>query len=429
MRSATIRTFILVAALLMAVIISLQVHWMVKIYAFHENEFNTSVVKSVRGVYEDLENLNKPSAVPTRLHTLVEKPSSNSYIFKAALIPNKDSLSYYLSNELEDFSVFTDCEVAVYNQSLNKYQYQFYLPAAGSGSTTDTVFNLQPIQKNYHYVYLFFPHRHRYILMQMGNWIVASALLLLLLVGFAAALYYFFKQKFLVEIQKDFIQNVTHEFSTPLSVIELATESMEKSATQLQPEKMQKNIMSIQYQTDYLKKHIANLINTVVADKYNMAMASDEVIPNELLKRAAAQLEPLLVKKSGNIQWELEEDNEIIEADTENIYLAFFNIISNAIKYSTTPVVIIKTAIEGNKYVVSIKDNGIGIETAQQKSIFKKFYRVQNGNIHTVKGLGLGLYFTKKVIDGHHGTITVNSIPGIGTEFKIELPVTQHKNG
>jgi len=426
MRSATIRFFILIAAILIAVIIGLQVHWMAKTYAFHENEFNTSVVKSVRGIYEDLAIDEVPSA---NLHSLVEKPSANTWLFRIDSIPGEDSLSYYLASEFEDFDVFTGCKAAVYNGKGKKYEYQFYIPAAGSRFTIDTIFNLPPIKKNYSYVYLFFPHRHRYILLQMRSWVIASCLLLLLLVGFAAALYYFFKQKFLVEIQRDFIQNVTHEFSTPLSVIELATESMEKSVNQSQPERLLKNITSVQYQTDYLKKHISNLINTVVADKYNMSLAKDIVSPDELLKKAVAQLEPLLSKKSGLIEWHLEKEAKTIEADAENIYLVFFNIISNAIKYSATPLVIIKTGSEGNKYFVSIKDNGIGIEMSEHRKIFKKFYRVQNGNVHNVKGLGLGLYFAKKVIDGHHGTISVNSLPGIGTEFKIELPVTQNKNG
>lgn len=426
MRSSTIRFFILAAAILMAVIIGLQLHWMSKIYAFHENEFNTSVVKSVRGMYEDLALDAVPSA---SLHTLVEKPGNNTWLFKIDTIPGRDSLSYYLASEFEDFNVFTDCKVAVYNEKEAVFHYQFYIPAAGSGTTADTLFNLPAIKKNYSYVYLFFPHRNRYILMQMQNWILASCLLLLLLIGFAAALYYFFKQKFLVEIQRDFIQNVTHEFSTPLSVIELATESMEKSVNPLQPERIQKNITSIQYQADYLKKHISNLINTVVADNYNMALQKSTVVPNELLKKAVAQLEPLLSKKSGSISWQLEAGNTSIQADAENIYLAFFNIISNAIKYSPSPAVEIKTDTEGNKYCIRIKDNGIGIDMAEQKNIFKKFYRVQDGNVHNVKGLGLGLYFTKKVIDGHHGAITINSRPGAGTAFTIELPLTPIKNG
>jgi two-component system phosphate regulon sensor histidine kinase PhoR len=257
----------------------------------------------------------------------------------------------------------------------------------------------------------------------MRNWIYASATLLLLLIGFSFAIYYFFKQKFLVDVQKDFINNVTHEFSTPLSVIELSVDGLEKPAILTQPDKHDKYLKAIKYQSDYLKKHISNLVNTVVAGKYHFGLKESAVVPNEMLKKATAQLEPLLTKKNGTVEWQLEEKNSTLFADEENLYLALFNIINNAIKYSAIPKIIITSFVKDNKYTISIKDNGSGIESSQLKKIFKKFYRVQQGNIHSVKGLGLGLYFARKVIDGHKGHIFVNSIPGIGTEFRIELPL------
>jgi two-component system phosphate regulon sensor histidine kinase PhoR len=257
----------------------------------------------------------------------------------------------------------------------------------------------------------------------MTGWIVSSALLLLVLLGFAASLYYFFKQKFLVEIQKDFINNVTHEFSTPLSVIELSVDGLEKPAAHANQEKQQKYINAIRYQADYLNNHISNLVKTVIADQYQFVLRMKPVVPNELLKKVIAQLEPLLNKKAGIVEWDLDEENSSIMADEENLYLAFFNIINNAIKYSSQPKIIISTVKNSHKYIISIKDNGAGMESSEYKKIFKKFYRVQNGNVHNAKGLGLGLYFTKKVIDGHHGKIDVQSLPGIGTEFKIELPL------
>ena len=135
------------------------------------------------------------------------------------------------------------------------------------------------------------------------------------------------------------------------------------------------------------------------------------------------QLDTFLTKKNGAVSLHLEDENLQLQADEENLYLAFFNIISNAIKYSAQPNVLISTNRENSHYLISIKDNGTGIDPSEQKKIFKKFYRTQNGNVHSAKGLGLGLYFTKKVIDGHDGHIYVQSIPGIGTEFKIELPL------
>jgi len=420
MRSNTIRLFILIASLLIAIIIAVQLYWLNKTYTFEKTEFNTSVIKSIRGVYEDLPLLYESTE---KLQSLIEKTDANSYLFRVDSIPAKDSLILYMHNELESFDIFTDGKLSVYDNTKNKYVYDAYLPSAGSGYKNDTTLTSPLVQKNYSYTYLYFPHRNKYIIEQMTGWIVSSALLLLVLLGFAASLYYFFKQKFLVEIQKDFINNVTHEFSTPLSVIELSVDGLEKPATHVNLEKQQKFINAIRYQSDYLKNHISNLVKTVVADQYQFVLKMKPVVPNELLKKVIAQLEPLLNKKAGVVEWDLDEENSSILADEENLYLSLFNIINNAIKYSAQPKIIIATVKNSYKYTISIKDNGAGMESSEYKKIFKKFYRVQNGNVHNTKGLGLGLYFTKKVIDGHHGKIDVHSLPGIGTEFKIELPL------
>ena len=420
MRSNTIRLFILIASLLIAAIIVVQVYWLNKTYTYEKNEFNTSVIKSIRGVYEDLPLLYESSE---KLQTLIEKVDADSYLFRSDSLPPKDSLVLYVHNEMEDFDIFTDCKLAAYDHKMNRYTYDAYLPSAGSSKTMDTSIVLPHIEKNYSYVYLFFPHRNKYIISQMTSWLVSSVVLLLVLIGFAASLYYFFKQKFLVEIQRDFINNVTHEFSTPLSVIELSVDGLSKPADKTNPDKQEKYVSAIRFQADYLKNHISNLITTVVTDDYSFELNLAPVVPNDLLKRAATQLEPLLSKKNGVIVWDLEETDHELPADEENLYLAIFNIVNNAIKYSSHPKIIISTIKDASKYTISIKDNGVGIQPQELKKIFKKFYRVHNGNVHTVKGLGLGLYFTKRVIDHHHGKIDVQSLPGIGTEFKIELPL------
>ena len=420
MRSNTIRLFILIASLLIAIIIAVQVYWLNKTYTFEKTGFNTSVIKSIRGVYEDLPLLYESSE---KLQSLIEKTDADSYLFRVDSIPPKDSLVFYMHNELEGFDIFTDGKLSIYDHIKNNRVYDAYLPSAGSGYSNDPTIVLPIIQKDYSYAYLYFPHRNKYIISQMTGWIVSSGLLLLVLIGFGASLYYFFKQKFLVEVQKDFINNVTHEFSTPLSVIELSVDGLNKPATQVNQEKQQKFINAIRYQSEYLKNHISNLVKTVVADQYQFVLKVKPVVPNELLKKVIAQLEPLLGKKSGVVEWDLDEENGNIMADEENLYLAFFNIINNAIKYSSQPKIIISTIKNSYKYTISIKDNGAGIEASEYKKIFKKFYRVQNGNVHNSKGLGLGLYFTKKVVDGHHGKVEVHSLPGIGTEFKIELPL------
>ena len=420
MRSSTTRILILSLSIVIAAIVGLQLHWLQKTYAFETNEFSTSAIKSIRGLYEDIDMATDPGG---RFNTMISRPNADSYIFRVDNIPNRDSLSYYLMNEFDDFNVYTDCRIAVYDHKSGKYTYTAYLAAAGSSGKDSLNVNLPVYKNDFSYVLLNFPDRNNYILNQMNAWILTSALVLLLLTCFAFSIYYFFKQKFFNEIQKDFINNITHEFSTPLTVIELSTEALERPSVLSQPDKVAKYTKSISNQAEYLKKHIQTLMKTVVADNHTFALDKTSVVPNTLIRQAVSQLEPIVIEKKGAFVLQLEQGDVAIQADYDNLYLAFFNIINNALKYSPEPKILIETHANTNHYYIVVKDNGIGIEQDDIKKIFKKFYRAQKGNLHNVKGLGLGLYFTKKVIDLHKGSISVQSIPDVGTEFKIEVPL------
>lgn len=294
MRSTTARLIIVIAAMLIAIIIAVQVHWLNRTYAYERNEFNTSVLKAIRGVYEDLPLLYN-SSIP--LDSLAEKHTESTFLFRIDSIPPRDSLLTHLSTELEDFHVFTDYKVAVYNAGQRKYLYQDYVSADATKNNMDNVARLPEIKRNFNYVHIYFPNRNKYIIGEMKNWIYASVALLVVLISFSFAIYYFLKQKFLMEIQKDFINNVTHEFSTPLSVIDLSVDGLEKPSILTQPEKYEKYLMAIKYQSEYLKKHIGNLVSTVVAGNYHFGLLKSPVVPNNLLRKAVAQLEPLLAKK------------------------------------------------------------------------------------------------------------------------------------
>jgi len=420
MRSSATRLLILITTILIAVIIGFQVHWLSKTYSFEKNEFNTSVLKSIRGLYEDL-NLSDETGF--QFNNLIVHPTDNVFIFKVDDAPHKDSLMKALISEFDDFKVYTGCKVAVYDDSTRKYLYEQYIPNAASFHS-DSVAIDAPLQNvNYAYIYLDFPNRNQYIISNMTSWIFTSVLLLVLLIGLGASIYYLYRQKFLNDIQKDFINNVTHEFSTPLTVIDLSTDALQKPGIAANPDKYEKYVASIKYQNEYLKKHIQTLVKTVVTESYHLTLDKSTVHPNELIKRAIMQLEPIVAQKNGKIIFDPEDADDSIFADSDNLYLAIFNVINNAVKYAEVPKILITTGQQNLKYFISVKDNGIGIAPGEQQKIFKKFYRAQSGNVHTAKGLGLGLYFVKKIIELHHGQIEVNSVEAIGTEFKIILPI------
>jgi two-component system phosphate regulon sensor histidine kinase PhoR len=190
------------------------------------------------------------------------------------------------------------------------------------------------------------------------------------------------------------------------------------------PEKLEKYTSLMKTQTDYLHQHIENLVKVIKTNKAALRIDKEEVNPGELIHHAIEQLQFQAEEKNAIIELKLDPANPSIRADKNSLYIVLLNLISNAIKYASKPRILINTNFNHKQYYISIKDNGTGIDKKFIRKLFRKFYRVPSGDLHNTKGLGLGLYFVQKIVVAHGGKIIVNSIPGIGTEFKIVLPAT-----
>jgi two-component system, OmpR family, phosphate regulon sensor histidine kinase PhoR len=421
MRSSTLKWMVFVSALLVATIITVQLYWLNKIYSFEQRQFNNSVVKSIRGLLEDVQLDDHAGA---DFQKFIEHPSSNSFLIRIEDIPEKDSLIFYLGSELQYFGVLADCILAVYDKKSGKYIYEEYLPAAASHHPLKTESHVPIIHKQYHYIQMYFPHREQYIISQLKFWIIAASLLLLVLVAFSASLFYLYQQKTLNEVQKDFVNNFTHEFKTPLAVIKIASDVLISPSIGQQQEKMKRYATIVKEQTEHLQFQVERLLRTATSDKQSLQLDKKNIAVNEVIQEVLHQVEPMMAEKKVKVDLDLEESDSKIKADRKHIAMVLVNLIENAVKYSREPHVIIKTSSGNDDYSISIKDNGVGIEKKYIRHLFKRFFRVPTGDVHNVKGFGLGLNFVKKVVDGHHGKIIVNSLPGIGTEFKIMLPKT-----
>ena len=406
--------------IIIALIIATQLLWLKRVYTLQEQQFNAGVVKSIRGLFEDVKIADNPQF---QVKQIVEVIDPNTYLVKLNAIPQQDSLYQHLSNEFEDFDVWTDCNVGVYSNYKSDFIYQFYLSTAASRFPQNNAVKLSPLKRNYSYLLLSFPHRSKYIIHEMLFWIITAVLLLLVLIGLSISLIYLYKQKFLNELQKDFVNNFTHEFKTPLAVMKIASEVLIRPAIISQPERLLKYGTVIKEQTEHLESQVDRLLNTVSGDNKYITVNKQRCSVNELVRQAIDQLEPLIDNKNAQVYFTPNLKTDIIYADRVHLQLVIVNLIENAIKYSSSdPYISIEVTKEDSHIGISIKDKGIGIDEKNFKYLFKKFYRVPTGNIHQVSGFGLGLNFVKKIIDAHDGKISVKSVPGVGTEFKILLP-------
>ena len=242
------------------------------------------------------------------------------------------------------------------------------------------------------------------------------------LIFFAYSISTILKQKRLSDIKNDFINNMTHELKTPISTIGLSSEMLMKG-TVSEKEDIQRYAGVIFKENKRLQKQVERVLNVAKLDKEKVELKTEEINFHELLEEAKDTFEFNQMTHGGTIKLDLKAENDLIRVDAVHIGNVIYNLLDNAVKYcKDQPTIVLSTWNDKKGIYFEISDNGIGIKREYQKMIFDKFYRVSTGNLHDVKGFGLGLYYVKLVVEEHNGTIEVRSIPGKGTAFKIWLP-------
>jgi two-component system, OmpR family, phosphate regulon sensor histidine kinase PhoR len=309
-----------------------------------------------------------------------------------------------------------------YDTAQKKYVAEQYIDLPDSYFPSTGEKELKSYERDYPYIALHFPHRGQYIVKQMMFWIASSGFLLLVLIGFGISIFYLYRQKFFNETQKDFVNNFTHEFKTPLAVIKIAAEVLQQKNIIEKPEKLNNYAGIINEQTSHLQSQVQRLLEIAYTDRTRLPLEKERFDVNLLMKESINDLEPLIEQKHALVKTDLSTEDSTIIADKPYLRLCFVNLIENAIKYADVPEILITTRVEGNHIFISVQDNGIGIASEHQKKIFDRFFRIKDGELHTSKGFGLGLNFVKKVIDTHNGRIDVWSEPGKGSTFTIKLP-------
>lgn len=418
-RSKTIRLAIFVSTFIIAAIIIFQLIWLRKVYYYEQKEFDHAIAKVVRGFYEDIDD---PSFQSYTLSNLITNPNEQTFfarIGKSEL--SIDSTTVLLQSELEDEDIFTDCYAAFYNAATKKYDFILYLPSATASKKGKI--SMPVLSEPYNHLTLYFPNRNKYILSKMNFWITSSIILLLVLILLGSSIYYLYRQQFLNEIQKDFVNNFTHEFKTPVSVINLASEVLTNPSIIQRPEKLARYAAIVQYQGNYLQEQIERLLRHAYSETNLLHLQKRKLDIHEVIEEAIDNLQTLIASRQGRIERSYKASDPHIFADKGYLLIVITNLIENALKYSEHPGIVVSTAGGGNEIVIAVKDNGKGIEKKFQNKIFKKFYRVPNGEQVSARGFGLGLPFVKRIVQAHHGKISVKSKPGVGSEFSIFLPV------
>ena len=281
------------------------------------------------------------------------------------------------------------------------------------------------------WLYIYFPKRQSYLLKEAGLMVIPTALLTAMLIGiFVYTILIILKQKKLSNIKNDFINNMTHELKTPISTISLASQMLHDNSVNNTARTIEHVSNVILQESKRLSFQVEKVLQMAIFNEGRLKLKFKEVHINELINNVILNFELRVKSKNGTLTSQINAEDDLVRGDEVHITNVVFNLLDNAMKYSREePVIEVQTENKKDHVVVSVKDKGIGIAKEHQDQIFERFFRVPTGNVHDVKGFGLGLSYVKKIIDSHQGKIKVESALNKGTKFMIYFPLNSKENG
>lgn len=274
-----------------------------------------------------------------------------------------------------------------------------------------------------------FPDKKAHILQSMTLLLSGSGLFtIIILLTFLITIRIILKQKKLSEIKSDFINNMTHEFKTPIATISLAVDSINNPKVIHEPIKIKHFTGIIEEENKRMNARVENVLQMSLIDKNDFAFVYEDIDMHATIQQVVKQFELQVQKQKGTVKFDLTAPKYILSTDVDQIKIILSYLVDNALKYSPDrPEIRISTKIANKLFVIKIKDNGVGMTKEERLKIFDKFYRVPKGDIHNVKGFGLGLSYVKAVVMAMGGKIDVESTVGVGSEFIISIPIDHIK--
>ncbi len=290
--------------------------------------------------------------------------------------------------------------------------------------------NLGPAGAEVYYIKIFFPAKSSYLFKELLPLMIVSALTLItLFFCFLTLVLIIRKQSRLAEIKNDFINNMTHELKTPLFTISIASKMLSEQAPIRENEKYVSYVESIQQETGRLTKLVDKVLQTSALEKKKLQPDRKTTDIHALIRAAVVNLELIRAEQGATIELLLDATSHFIHADETHMESVIYSLLDNAFKYSNGPAhITITTKNRNNRIIIAVIDKGIGLDMETKGLIFERFFRAHTGDLHDVKGYGIGLSYVRSVIEAHDGSVTVNSVVGEGSEFILSLPCTSYGN-
>jgi len=419
MRQKQIRFVVLLGAFAIIGIISIQVYFLQNAWNIKEKQFVQSVLIGLRNVAEQMGKYNQTSLPHINP---VRQLSSNYFVVDINSEIDANILEFYLKAEFDKLNLQTDFEYAIYNCQTDKMEYGNYLTKNGTAKPNVLTVNLPKYDQYTYYFGVNFPLLKNTITGDLAIWFFFMALLLVAIIFFVYAIFVILHQKRLSEMQKDFINNMTHEFKTPISSINISADVIMNPDIIHDPARLFTYASVIKQENSRLNQQVDKVLQIARIESQSFHLNKQLVDLNALILTVAENC-----KANSNrqliVNTNLSDSVGSIEADELHLTNILHNLLDNASKYSDKePIITIETTRSVHSILIGISDNGPGINSEFQHRVFQKFYRIPTGNLHDVKGFGLGLYYVKTICDAHQWKIALKSEPGNGASFEIEIP-------
>jgi len=409
-RYLAIFTFIALLTLLIV-----QVYWLFKVARLEEENFNQQVNKALTEARQEIGNT--VSTCSDMKNYLCGNPCQHTV--KQKKIEELDSI---IKSKLNLYHIDLDYTYTITDSTHKKNSTKIF----GSKCYLQSLNGL--LEKDGIQIRLQFPGRNQFLLAQIrGAFLLAFFAVIFVMVSFIITFTMFRKERMLAQQTSDFINNMVHEFQTPLSNIRLASSLIKKREKTIQDEKVIEYLSVIQNENVKLEKHVDEILK--VTCNTNNHTFSEEADIHQLVVSTVHEFTTRLESEKGKIDLKLNATKHVLKVAPDHIKLIISNLIDNAIKYTIqNPHILISTENTNNELLIKIRDNGIGIEKKDLSNIFEKYYRVSTGDVHNVKGFGLGLTYVKKLVELNKGRIEVSSSKTEGTLFTIYLPLNHEAN-
>lgn len=424
---ARLRLLIVLSVLSIVGILAVQAVWVRNAYALRDRQFRQSAFIALQDVADEVARLNRF----TLNRYAVTQLSADYFIVNTDAPIDPVTLETFIQRSLQQHHLVTDFEYGIYNCETDRMVYGAYVSTGGTAVAKTK--NLPKFSRYTYYFGIRFPNQSGFVAGQLSGWLWSTVAVLLVVGFFGYTLIVVLKQRRLTEVQRDFINNITHELQTPVSTIRIAADVLQSATIAQQPDRIRQYARVLSEESQRLQYQINSVLQLARAThgqatrgpvgRTGFSLDKTTIDLHEIMGTAAKAFAP-------HVTLDLNAHNPLVHAHRYQLETALNNLIDNAIKYSSASArVVLHTRQSAGRLIWSVRDNGIGIAPMHQKAVFKQFFRVPTNHTTNVGGFGLGLYYVWQVARAHGWQLSLISEPGRGSTFTLSEPVLLQHTG